>query len=446
MKITLIKPKMGHRSEMPFREKAVMEPLALAIIAALTPPDVEVVMYDDRVEEIPYDEPTDLVAITVITFTAKRAYEISEEYRKRGVPVVMGGYHPSLMPDEAKNYTDSVCIGDAEDLWPVVVADARSGKLKPFYRGSFVSPIRDLMPKRDIFKGKSYLPITLVQFSRGCIYKCNFCSVSSFYNKRYYHRPIEGVIKEIEAQERKVILFVDDNIVMNHTVSKELFRQLAPLKIRWFSQANISMAHDLELMDLMVKSGCVGHLVGIESIERDSLKSMHKIPNLVKFDQYKSQMEIIRDHGLLIWAAFTIGHEHDTSETIQRTLEFSLKHKFTLADYNVLMPYPGTPLYEMLAEQGRLLFDGKWWIHCNYRFGDAAFRPKKISPEELSKGCFDARLKFYSFKSILRRAFDVKTNMRSFFNFMIYQVGNYLSYNDTIKKQGIVLGEMPPGT
>jgi radical SAM superfamily enzyme YgiQ (UPF0313 family) len=432
MKITLIKPKMGQKTTTTYREKAVMEPLALAIIAALTPSDVEVVLYDDRIEPIPYDEPTDLVAITVITFTAKRAYEISKQYKKRGVPVVLGGYHPSL---------DSVCIGEAEDLWPTIVTDAKSGKLKPFYRGNFNSPRSNLIPRRNIFKGKSYLPITLIRFSRGCVYKCNFCTVSSFYHRKFYHRPIEEVINEIEAQDRKTILFVDDNIVMNHRLSKEFFRQLIPLKIRWFSEANISMAHDLELMDLMSKSGCAGLLIGFESIERNSLRSMDKAPNLVNFDRYKSQLEIIRNYGLLIWAAFTLGHEYDTKETIDKTLEFSLNHKFTLADYNVLMPYPGTPLYEMLAEKGRLFFNGKWWLHSDYRFGDAAFRPNRMSAEELSEGCYKARLEFYSFKSILRRAFDLKMNMRSFFHFIIYHVSNYLSYNDTIKKQGVALGD-----
>ena len=178
MKLTLVKPKIGHSQDNSYHEKTVVEPLPLGIIAALTPPDMEVVMYDDRIESIPYDESTDLVAITVQTFTAKRAYEISLEYKRRGVPVILGGYHPSLMPHEAKSHADSVYIGDAEGLWPKVISDAKKGKLNPFYQAHYGVPQPKLLPRRDLFEKKSYLPITLIQFSRGCLFECDFCAVS----------------------------------------------------------------------------------------------------------------------------------------------------------------------------------------------------------------------------------------------------------------------------
>jgi len=441
MKLTLIKPKIGHSQNNSYHEKTVMEPLALGIIAALTPPDVEVVMYDDRIESIPHDESTDLVAITVQTFTAKRAYEISLEYKRRGVPVILGGYHPSLMPHEAKSHADSVYIGDAEGLWPKVISDAKRGKLNPFYQASYSVPQPKLLPRRDLFERKSYLPITLIQFSRGCLFECDFCAVSSFYKKSYFHRPVNEVINEIEAQKRKFILFTDDNIVMNRKVAKELFSALAPLKIRWISEGNITMAHDLELMRLMAKSGCMGHLIGIESINEDSLKSMKKVSNLSKFSQYRKELQVLRDFGIQIWAAFTLGHEYDTVETIERTLDFSLEHRFGIADFNVLLPYPNTPLYHKLAKDGRLLFDGKWWIHPDFRLGHAAFRPYRMSPEDLEKGCIGARKKFYSFGSIIHRAFDFKTNMKSASRFKIFLLSNYLHHYDTIKKQDILLGD-----
>lgn len=440
MKLTLIKPKMGHNQNGSYREKAVMEPLALGIIAALTPPDVEVVMYDDRLEPIPYDEPTHLVALTVQTFTAKRAYEISREYKMRGIPVIMGGYHPSLMPDEAKSHADSVYIGDAEDLWPKVISDAKRGKLDPFYRARQGAQHQRLFPRREIFEGKSYLPITLIQFSRGCRFACDFCAVSSFYKKNFFYRPVNEVIAEIEAQKRKLLLFVDDNIVMNPKAAKELFHALIPLRVHWMSEGNITMANDLELMNVMAKSGCVGHLIGIESINENSLKSMKKTSNLLNFNQYQRQLEIICDHGLQIWATFTLGHEYDTKETIERTIEFSLKHKFAIADFNVLLPYPNTPLYHKLLKDGRLLFDGRWWIHPDYRVGRAAFRPHRISPQELENGCFFARRTFYRFRSIIYRAFAFKTNMQSLYRLKIYLLSNYYHHHDTIKKQDIMLG------
>jgi radical SAM superfamily enzyme YgiQ (UPF0313 family) len=441
MKLTLIKPKMGHSEDGSYREKAVMEPLALAVIAALTPPDVEVVMYDDRIEPIPYDDPTDLVAITAETFTAKRAYQISREYKKRGVSVILGGYHPSQMPEEAKRYADSVYIGDAEALWPQVVQDAVRGRLQPFYEASFGAPLPNLYPRRDIFDGKPYVPITLTQFSRGCPFHCNFCTISSFYNRRSFFRPVRDVITEIENQERKLLLFVDDNIVMERKAAKELFRALIPLKIRWLSQASITMTQDLELMELMAKSGCIGHLVGFESINRKSLEAMGKKHNLKKFDVYHSQLQVVRDFGLLIWAAFTLGHEFDTAETIRQTLELSLKYKFPLADFNVLLPYPNTPLYHQLEREGRLLFDGKWWLHPEYRFGDAAFRPHGMAPEELAEACLEARKKFYTIRSVFRRAVDFKTNMRSLYRFRTYAIGNLLHFHDTLRKQEILLGD-----
>ena len=440
MKLTLIKPKLGHSHDFTYKDKAVMEPLVMAILASLTPPDVDVKFYDDRIENIPFEEATDLVAITVESFTARRAYEISAEYRKRGVPVILGGYHPSHVPDESILYADSVYIGDAEDKWASVIADFKKGQLKKIYKGENGIPDDDILPKREIFNGKKYLPIALVQFSRGCKFDCNFCSVSSFYDKEFYHKKIENVIKDIESQDKKLILFVDDNIVMNHKVAKELFIALAPLKIKWASEADINMANDLELMSLMVKSGCIGHLVGFESIEEKNLISMNKRPNLVEFDYYKEKLEIIKDHGLFVWAAFTMGHDYDTLESIERTLEFSLKHKFVLADYNVLMPYPMTPLYNQLAKENRLLFDGQWWLHPEYRFGKTTFVPARISPEELEDGCFVARKKYFTIPSIIKRGVEFKVNMKSFNNLYICLLMNSLSYNDAIKKQDIILG------
>jgi radical SAM superfamily enzyme YgiQ (UPF0313 family) len=349
MKLTLIKPKLGYSEDDSYRDKAVMEPLSMAILSALTPDDVEVVFYDDRIEKIRFDEYTDLVAMTVETFTARRAYQIAAEYKKRGTKVIMGGYHPTHMPMESIHFADSVYIGDAEDKWSEVISDMKSGKLKKFYRAKNGMSEHCIIPDRSIFKDKKYLPVGLVQFSRGCRFDCNFCSVSSFYDKQYHFKAIDHVIKEIESQKRKLLLFADDNVVMNHKLSKELFRELIPLKIKWASEADINMATDYELMQLMKDSGCIGQLIGFESMEEDSLKAMKKKPNLMKFDSYKEKLRIIKEYGLFVWGAFTIGHDFDTKNSLDRILEFSKVNKFILADFNVLMPYPMTPLYNQLA-------------------------------------------------------------------------------------------------
>jgi radical SAM superfamily enzyme YgiQ (UPF0313 family) len=418
-----------------------MEPLQLGVIAGLTPPDVEVVLCDDRMESIPYDEPTDLVAITVETYTARRAYEIGAEFRKRGVPVIMGGMHPTLLPEETADHADSVYIGDAEFLWAQVIEDARRRRVKPVYRAAVGKPQPGTLTRRDIFKDKGYLPISLMQFSRGCHYRCTFCAVSAYFNKTQFLRDVSETLEEIESQERKTVFFVDDNILSNHEAAKVLFRELIPLKIRWVSQASIDMTRDRELMDLMVKSGCVGNVVGFESLDPRNLRSMKKASNLVgTYDRYESQLKVIKDHGLQLWAAFTLGHDFETVETIERTLEFALENKFCFAAFNILVAYPNTPLYRTLEAEGRLLYGGKWWLHPEYRFNYACFKPTQMSPDELTEACFRARARFNSVGSIVRRAFDLKTNMRSF-----YRLGLYLAYNplfrkEVFKKQGMKFG------
>jgi radical SAM superfamily enzyme YgiQ (UPF0313 family) len=441
MKLTLIKPNIGRMEHSLYVDEARMEPLPLGIIAGLTPPDIEVVLYDDRMEPIPYDDPTDLVAITVQTFTARRSYEISAEYRKRGVPVIMGGMHPTLIPEEVAEHADSVYIGDAESLWPQVIEDTRQGKLQPAYKASIGTPQPGILPRRDVFKGKGYLPITLVQFSRGCRFACDFCAVSAFFRQTQFRRRVREVIQEIEAQERKHLFFVDDNLLSDHEAAKALFRELIPLKIKWVSQGSIDMTRDLELMDLMVKSGCLGHVIGFESIDVRNLHAMNKAPNLIDtFQAYKPQLEVLRDHGLQTWAAFTLGHDYDTPESIERTVEFALENRFTFAAFNVLMPYPHTPLYKRLHTEGRLLYDGQWWLHPAYRFNYAAFRPKLMSADELTEAGLDARAAYNSVGAIIRRAFDFKTNMRSLFRLGIYLAYSPLFRKETFKKHGIRFG------
>jgi radical SAM superfamily enzyme YgiQ (UPF0313 family) len=441
MKLTLIKPNLGRKEHSLYVDEGRMEPLQLGVLAALTPPDVEVVLYDDRMEPVPYDEATDLVAITVETFTARRAYEISAEFRQRGVPVIIGGMHPTLLPEEMAQHADAVYIGDAEMLWAQVIEDARKGRLQPVYRAKGGIPHPGIFPRRDIFQGKGYLPITLLQFGRGCRFECDFCATSVFFNKTQFRRNIREVIGEIEAQERKVLFFVDDNILSDFEAAKALFRELIPLKVLWVSQASLNMTQDRELMNLMVKSGCLGHVIGFESIDPHSLRDMNKAPNLIQeFEGYKPQLEILREYGLQIWAAFTLGHDHDTLETIDRTIDFAIANKFAFAAFNILMPYPNTPLYRRLEAEGRLLYDGCWWLHPEYRFNHAAFQPQQMSPEELTDAGFRARTTFNSPLSIIRRAFDFKTNMRS-----LLRLGTFLRYaplfrKEVYKKQDLQLG------
>ncbi|MBZ0165973.1 MAG: B12-binding domain-containing radical SAM protein, partial [Candidatus Omnitrophica bacterium] len=363
------------------------------------------------------------------------------EYRRRGVPVVMGGMHATLIPDEVKQHCDAVFIGDAEFLWREVVDDAAAGKLKPVYRAQVGRPQPGVLTRRDIFKGKGYLPVSLMQFSRGCRFACNFCAISVFFNKTHFVRDVKEVAREIESQERKLVFFVDDNILSNHEAAKILCRELIPLKIRWISQASIDMTQDRELMRLLVKSGCLGNVIGFESIDRQNLRSMRKSSNFIGgFDDYSTPLKIIREYGLQTWAAFTLGHDHDTVESVRATARFAIENKFCFGAFNILMPYPNTPLYAKLEKEGRLLYDGKWWLHPRYRFNYASFVPRCMTPEELTSACFQARRSFNSIGSILSRACDPATNMRSLYRFLFYMTYNPLYRKETFKKQGMKFG------
>lgn len=419
-----------------------MEPLQLGVLAGMTPPEIDIMMFDDRMESIPYDLPTDLVAITVETFTARRAYEIAAEYHKRGVPVVMGGMHATLIPQEVNHYADSVYIGDAEFRWRELIEDARKNQLKSHYVAPAGIPQPGITPRRDIFVGKGYLPITLMQFGRGCRFTCDFCAVSIFFNKKHFYRCVDEVLNEIEKQKKAQIFFVDDNILSDQDAAKILFRELIGIKVRWVSQASIDMTNDLELMDLMAQSGCLGNVIGFESIDPDNLRLMNKMPNLNNsiFQEYASQIKILRDFGLQTWAAFTLGHDYDTVDSIRRTVDWAIKNKFTFAAYNVLMPYPNTPLYHRLESEKRLLYNGKWWLHPNYHFNHAAFVPKNLTPDKLTEEAFRARSIFNSIPSLIQRVFDFRTNMRS-----PYRLGVYLTYTplfrkETFRKQGMNFG------
>lgn len=418
MKLTLIKPNIGRREHSLYVDEGRMEPLMLGILAALTPPDVDVVLYDDRMEDIPYDVSTDLVAITVETFTARRAYEIAAEYRQRGVKVILGGMHVSLLPEEAALHADSIFIGDAESRWVEMVEDARCGCLKSRYDSLVGIAQVDacqqaLLPRRDLFVGKGYLPISLMQFSRGCRFACSFCAVSQYFGRRSYLRKVDEVVREIETQGHKFIFFVDDNIASDHHALAELCHALIPLKINWISQTSLDVTQNRPLMDLMQKSGCWGNVVGFESINPQSLRDARKSPNIRGFSHYRDEIAALRDFGLQTWAAFTLGYDHDTPDSIEQTVEFALKNRFAFAAYNILMPYPSTPLYQQLQQQNRLLFDGKWWLHPEYRFNQAAFIPQGMTPEQLTTLCHQARSHFNSLPSIVRRFSDLRMTFQS---------------------------------
>ena len=441
MKITFIKPNIGRREHSLYVDHGRMEPLMLAVLAGLTPPDVECVLYDDRMETIPFDEQTDLAAITVETYTARRAYEIAAEYRQRGVPVIMGGMHVTLLPEEAALHADSIFLGDAETAWAQVVEDARKGRLQPKYNGPpGIAQIGGVLPRRDLYKGKGYLPMSLMQFSRGCRFACRFCAVSQYFERKHYIRAIDEVLKEIEEQDRKFLFFIDDNIASDQKALAELCRALIPMKVGWISQASLDVTRNLPLMDLLEQAGNWGNVMGFESITAQSLRETRKSPNIPHFSGYANEVKVLRDHGMQSWAAFTLGYDHDTPESIAATVDFAMDSKFTFAAYNILMPYPNTPLYRKLEEEGRLLYDGKWWLHPEYRFNSAAYVPTKMTADELTAACHAARTRYNSFPALMRRFADPKTHLRSAARIVAYWYYTLIFRKELYLKHGMRFG------
>ena len=450
MKVTFLRPNIGRLANGPYIDEGRMEPLTLGVVAAYTPADVDCVLYDDRMEDLPFDESTDLAAISVEIYNARRSYEIAAEYQKRGVPVVMGGFHPTLVPDECLEHADAIVTGDAETIWPNVVNDARNGQLQRIYRGETDYPQPGgVQPRRDLFKGKGYLPISLVQYGRGCRFACDFCAITTFFKRTQIVRPLEDVIAEINGQDRKLIFFVDDNLVSDHEAAKQLMRALIPLKIRWVSQGSIDMTEDPELMELIEASGCQGFVIGFESVQPASIRGMRKASNLSKkfkgWDLYARQVEILRKHHLQTWAAFTLGHDNDTVESIDATFHFAEENRFCFAAFNILMPYPSTPLYKRLKSERRLLWNDKWWLHPDYRFNHAAFIPKNMTPDELTEAVWQCRDRWNSPKSILKRVWDFRTHLNSPYRLGTYLVYNKLYAHETLTKHGMYFGNHHDG-
>lgn len=433
MKITCVRPNMNDT-----RSTDAMEPLVFSILAGLTPSHVELSLIDERLESIPYDEPTSLIALTVETYNARNAYQIAARFRQRGIPVMMGGYHPTFMPQEALQHADAIVIGDADGLWEGIVRDAAAGRLQPIYRHQGQPPLGGTMPDRSIFRGKRYAPISLVEYGRGCRYACEFCSIHAIYGSQLRQRPVAAVVSEIESLERKHIFLVDDNIFVDLPKAEELFRALVPLKIRWSCQVSIDIANDARLMNLLEKSGCTTAVIGFESLDRRNLQQMAK-QWCLRHSEYATSVRKFQDHGIMIYGSFLFGYDHDTVDSFERTVEFALRSKFYLANFNPLTPMPGAKLYNRLRTEGRLIND-PWWLAADYRYGQATFHPRGMTADELTEGCFRARRDFNRYSSMLHRAWDPRTNCRDPYRLGVFVASNLVSRTEIMRKQGQPLG------
>lgn len=440
-RLTLVHPCVGRRAgQRGYIRTWKMEPLPAATIAALCPPDVEVRFWDDRLEPIPFDEPTDLVAISVETYTARRAYQIASEYRRRKVPVVMGGFHATLCPDEVGRWCESLVVGEAEEVFPRLLDDWRHGRGERVYRAQRRPGRLTVRPDRAIFRGKKYLPITLIEATRGCRFRCDFCAITAAFSATQTRRDPDAVVAEVRAQRRpgRLVFFIDDNIASDISGAKELFRALAKERIRWVGQASITVAHDEEALALMKASGCQGILIGFESLDERQLAQMNKGFNLARGGP-RQALANLRRHGLRVYGTFLFGYEHDDATAFDRAVAFAREEALFIAAFNHLTPFPGTPLYARLQAEGTLRFE-RWWLDGRYRYGMVPFTPRQMPPEELEARCIAARRVFYSWPSILGRARD-RVHWRDPWMLVNFLAINAMHQADVVGRNHLPLGD-----
>jgi radical SAM superfamily enzyme YgiQ (UPF0313 family) len=388
-------------------------------------------------ERIAFDEPTDAVALPVETYTAHRAYQIASEYRRRGVPVILGGFHPSLVPDEASRFGEAIVTGEAEAVWPEVLDDLRHGTLKQRYRGGRAD-LTQIKVDRAIFNGKSYLPIGLIETGRGCPFHCEFCAIQSFFDRSYRGRPADAVLAELQALRAKnrIFFFVDDNFAGDIKAGKQWLPALEPLRLRWITQLSINAAHDEEFVALLARGGCRGVLIGFESLDADNLKRMNKQFNAMN-GGYATALANLRRHRIAVYGTFIFGYEHDDERVFDQAVDFAEDQGLYIAAFNHLTPFPGTPLYDRLRSEGRLRYDA-WWLDPRYRYNELPFHPHRLSHEAVTRGCVGARRRFFRWASIFRRSMH---NRGDAFMLRNYFPINALHRRELAQRHGYPLGD-----
>jgi radical SAM superfamily enzyme YgiQ (UPF0313 family) len=401
LRIALISPRgplYRHRTGI-WKKSLRYAPLTLTTLASLIPPelDAEVVLMDEGIADVDVTCDVDLAAISAITGTAPRCYELAAQFRARGVPVVLGGIHPTLMPDEAAQHADAVVVGYAEETWPRLLRDFVAGRMQLRYEQSPHLKLENLpVPRRDLLDAKNYITLHTIEATRGCIHKCEFCVVPSAWG-RPLQKPVGDVIDDIRQMRPRKLIFLDLNLISDTDYAKELFRALIPLRVRWGGLATTMIAWDDELLDLAAKSGCAGLLLGFESLSDGSLAESRKQFN-ARVD-YLTVIEKLHAHDIAIQGCFVFGFDHDDLDVFDRTAEFAIDAHIDLPRYAILTPFPGTPLHARLANEGRLLTTD--WSY--YDGQHVVYQPARMTPEQLQQGAERAWKKTYSYSGIARR-------------------------------------------
>jgi radical SAM superfamily enzyme YgiQ (UPF0313 family) len=393
MKLLLISP--SHKSRKKLRAIKIPQ-LSLHILASLTPNDVDITVVDEEIREIDFSLDFDLVGISCMTATANRSYQLSDIFRQRGSKVVLGGIHPTILPQEAIEHADAVVIGEAEGCWADVINDFRKRNLQKFYHVPEPDLSKLPFPRRDFRIDKALFNCVGLLTTRGCPYACEFCSVTDFYGRKIRHRPVSMVVEDIRRSGSKTFLILDDNVAGHPGYSKELFEALIPLGIEWVGQSSVSLAKDKEMLKLCRLSGCAALFFGLESVSPSSLMGMKK--SLKSIEETEEAIKIIQDNSIAFHPSIILGFDTDTKAIFDDTLEFLARTKLPTMALHVLTPYPGTRIYRRFKDQGRII--SRDW--SQYDHHTVVFQPKNMTPRELAEGHRYVQSEFYSFSSIIR--------------------------------------------
>ncbi len=402
MKILLISPKgplYRHRGGI-FGKSLRYAPLTLTTLASLIPEEIphEVELVDEGIHDVDTNAHADLVGMTVITGTAKRAYELAAKFRERGIPVVLGGPHVTLIPSDAQPHADAIVVGYAEDTWPRLLRDFAAGNLKPRYdQDPGLSLAGRPFPRRELLPRKRYLTNNVFEATRGCVHSCEFCVVPTAWGRKPYQKPVEEITADIRQHGARKLIFVDLNLVAERDYAARLFEALIPLKVQWYGLATTLLAEDEPLLALAARSGCKGLLMGLESISPKSLQSAHKAFN--RPERYPEIVARLHAHGIALQGCFVFGNDGDEPDVFLKTAKFAVEAKIDLPRFAVVTPFPGTPLYQRLEREGRILT--RDWER--YDAQHVVFQPAHMTPLQLQQGIEQAWKYTYRYGAILQR-------------------------------------------
>jgi radical SAM superfamily enzyme YgiQ (UPF0313 family) len=370
--------------------------LSLLSVAAESPEDADVRIVDEQIEDIPWEADVDLVGITCMTAAAPRTYELAAKFRERGIPVVLGGMHPTLCPEEAILHADAIVCGEAEGIWRRVVEEAQRGRMRGIYRNEHPPALDRLRrPPRQLLARGKYAAIGAAQATRGCPHGCDFCAIAAFSKRTQRQRPVEDVAAEIRDHPGRMILFVDDNLTADRDYTRRLCEALRPLGKRWATQSTLAVADDPQFLRMLADSGCIGLFVGLETILDTNLDSVNKTCHRV--EQYRESISRLHAHGIAVEAGIVFGFDGDTPDVFGRTLRVLEELQVDLVQVSAFTPLPGTPRAERLSDR---IFDRDW---SHYDFHHVVFEPAQMTPEQLQDGHDWVTREFYRPWRILRR-------------------------------------------